>query len=94
MSEPAQQQTQGPEAREEKEMLDIRTLKEMKSADLTKIAVELNVDRQRLAGMDSPLVAHARVTIGAVQRAAAADRHPHQRRLSKNGSPKNSRVRR
>ncbi len=44
MSEPAQQESSIRRAREGKDALDIRTLKEMKSAELTKIAVELNVD--------------------------------------------------
>ncbi|MFQ5527728.1 MAG: transcription termination factor Rho [Thermoanaerobaculia bacterium] len=44
MPEPAQQETPTRADSEPKEALDIRTLKDMKSAELTKIAVELNVD--------------------------------------------------
>ncbi|MCP4203863.1 MAG: transcription termination factor Rho, partial [bacterium] len=44
MTEPAQQESSVRRVREAKDALDIRTLKEMKSAELTKIAVELNVD--------------------------------------------------
>ncbi len=44
MPESAQKETPSSESADAKETLDIRTLKEMKSAELTKIAVELNVD--------------------------------------------------